>query len=397
VTDHNTPRSDEWAMPGDSAPPLPPAPAAPTPGYAPTPAPGYAPPPASGYAPPPAPAYSAPQPPPLQPSGGYSQPALTYRSWQPGIVALRPLPFGDFITVPFKAMRFNRAVVVGGPLLMFTVSALLTALAIWLAANDSELNAFSYDDAFGGITSTTVIAIVVAALSWIVSDMMATSVVYPAVARALLGERISLSQAFKTTLPRIGHLLLFSLITAIPVIVIGGVAALVFGASAASSDSDPVSMVLGVLVMMFVVFAPLALTVAVYSAVARGVIVLERANTFRAINRAFKLVPGRFWWSVLIIFVVGIIVSAVQQAFSTAIQFVAVIPAFVAPDSDVALLVAVFLGVVFYLIAYCITQYSFLGSTSALIYLDMRMRKEGLAFELAKAAEARHAAQGHVA
>ncbi len=65
----------------------------------------------------------------VQPAGAPQQPALTYRSWQPGIVALRPLPFGDFITVPFKAMRFNRAVMVGGPLLLFTVSALLTGLA----------------------------------------------------------------------------------------------------------------------------------------------------------------------------------------------------------------------------------------------------------------------------
>lgn len=396
MTDHSTPRSDEWATPGDNVPP--PAPPAPQPpGYAPPPAPAYAQPPGPGYAPPPAPAYTAPQPPPLQPPGGNAPPALTYRSWQPGIVALRPLPFGDFIAVPFKAMRFNRAVVVGGPLLMFTVSALLTALAIWLVANDSELRLFSVYDSFGGISTPRVIGIVVAAVSWVVSDVMATSIVYPAVARAMLGERISLAQALKTTLSRIGHLLLLSVITAIPAVVIGGVAILMFGASVSGSDGDVFSAMLGLLFLGLIVLVPLALTIAVYSAVARGAIVLERANAFRAINRAFRLIPGRFWWSVLIISVIGIIVYVVQQAFSSALQFVAFLPAAVAPDSDVALFVGVFIGVVFYLVAYCVTQYSFLGSTNALIYLDMRMRKEGLAFELARAAEARHAAQGHVA
>jgi len=385
VTDNDASGNDGWAMPGANVPPpMQSFPEAPQPGYAPPPVPGYAPPPTASYAPPP-----------VSPSRGMpQQPTLTYRSWQPGIVALRPLPFGDFITVPFKAMRFNRAVIVGGPLLLFTVSALLTGLAIWVAVNDGQLNLFSYYDSFQGISTTTVIAGIVALVSWVVSDLLATSIVYPAVARAMLGERITFSTALKTIVPRIGHLILLAVMTSVPVLVVAGLA---FGAlvSAGSGDDSAVgAAVLGLMALFFLVLIPIAFVISVYSVVARGAIILERAGAIRALKRAIRLVPGRFWWSVLIMVVVGLIVGAVQQAFGFVTQIVAVIPMGLASggSGDIAIAIGFFVAYIFQLIATCVTQYSFFGSTGALIYLDMRMRKEGLAFDLAKAAEARHTA-----
>jgi len=382
VTDTNAPGDDGWAMPGNDVPPPPHSAEVPH---------------AAGYAPPPGPGYAPPQQPGPPPVGAYQQPALTYRSWQPGIVALRPLPFGDFITVPFKAMRFNRAVIVGGPLLLFAVSGVLTGLALWVAFNDSQLNLFSYYDSYQGVSSTTIITGAVALLSWVVSDVLATSIVYPAVARAMLGERISLSAALKTIVPRIGHLLLFSLIAFLPLLIVGGVAFVMTAVASSSSDSAFGAAMLGFFAIIFLVIIPLGGAIAVYSAAARGAIILERTSAFRAINRAFKLVPGRFWWSVLIILVVGLIVGAVQQAFGFVTQIAGVVPGALAPDSTAVIVIGFFVAYLFQLTAICVTQYSFFGSTNALIYLDMRMRKEGLAFDLAKAAEARHAAsQGYM-
>jgi hypothetical protein len=291
-------------------------------------------------------------------------------------------------------MRFNRAVIVGGPLLLFTVSALLTGLAIWVAVNDAKLNLFSYYDSFQGISTTTIIAGVVALVSWVVSDVLATSIVYPAVARAMLGERITFSTAIKTILPRIGHLFLLALITSVPLVVVAGFA---FGAMIGAGSGDDAAFgaaILGVMALFFLVIIPIALVISVYSVVARGAIILERAGAVRAIKRAIQLVPGRFWWSVLVMIVVGLIVGAVQQAFGFVTQIVAVIPMGLTSggSGDVAIAIGFFVAYVFQLIAICVTQYSFFGSTAALIYLDMRMRKEGLAFDLAKAAEARHAA-----
>jgi hypothetical protein len=214
----------------------------------------------------------------------------------------------------------------------------------------------------------------------------------------MLGERISLSAALKAILPRMGHLLLFAVLVYIPILIVAGGAFGLIGLASAGSDSTLGAAFFGGLAIIFLVIVPLATAITVYSAAARGAILLERASAFRAFRRAFTLVPGRFWWSVLIIFVVGLIVYAVQQAFTFVIQIVAFLPAALAPDSDVGIGIGIFIGFLFYVVAYCVTQYSFLGSTNALIYLDMRMRKEGLAFDLAKAAEARHAtAPGYLA
>ncbi|MCB2413588.1 hypothetical protein LGT39_12115 [Demequina sp. TTPB684] len=389
MTDSNTSGNDGWAMPGAEVPPLPQGtPPPPAGGYSPAPNQGYAPPPAPGYAPPPVP-HSAPAP---------QQPSLTYRSWQPGIVALRPLPFGDFITVPFKAMRFNRSVIIGGPLLLFTVSALLTAFAIWVAANDSKLSLFSSYESLQGISTSTVIAGIVALVSWVVSDILATSIVYPAVAQAMLGERITLSAAIKAILPRIGHLLLLAFVAALPMLIVLALSFWILIGASSSSDSGAGAGVLGIVVLFLFVLIPFALVVSVYSIVARGAIILERAGVIRAIKRAIRLVPGRFWWSVLIMLVVGLIVGAVQQAFGFVTQIAAFIPMGVTSGGDAALAIGLIVAYIFQLIATCVTQYSFFGSTHALIYLDMRMRKEGLAFDLAKAAEARHwASQSFVA
>jgi len=356
VTENDAPGNDGWATPGANGPPFPPTPSTP-----------------------------------VTPGNASQQPSLTYRSWQPGIVALRPLPFGDFITVPFKAMRFNRPVIVGGPLLMYAVSAVLTGLALWVALNDNQLNIMSDFDSLQGISVSTVIAGAVALLSWVISDVLASSVVFPAVARALLGERITLTEGLRTIAPRIGHLLLFSVITYIPLVVVGGLGLAAVLAATSNGDGNVGGTVLGIVAIVLLLIIPIGGVIAVYSVPAKGAIIIERASALRAIRRAIALVPGRFWWTALIMVVVGVIVGAVQQAFGFVSQIAAFVPSAIAPESTVALAIGFFVAYLFQLIVACLTQYSFFGSANALIYLDMRMRKEGLAFDLAKAAEARHA------
>lgn len=370
MTDNDASGNGGWAAPGAPVPP-------PSQGAPMSPTPGSARPPVASSA------------------GIPRQPALTYRSWQPGIVALRPLPFGDFITVPFKAMRFNRAVMVGGPLLLFTASALLTGLALWVAFNDSRLDLLSWNDSYRGVSVSTVVAAAIALLSWVVSDVLASSIVYPGVARAMLGERISLAAALRTLVPRIGHLLLLALAAFVPLAIAGGLVVAVSMTIAASDTGTFGATVLAVVVLVVLVVVPVGVLVAVYSVVARGAVILEKASVIRAIRRAIQLVPGRLWWSVLIMLVVGLIVAALQQAFAFVTQIVAIVPlGLVSTDeASAAIAIGFFVAYLVQMVAVSVTQYSFFGSTSALIYLDVRMRKEGLAFDLANAAEARHAAR----
>lgn len=376
MTDRQGPGGD-WAAPDASSAP------SPSPWDAGSPAHGSV-----GWGPPPAPTdYAAP----AQPS--VPEPpteSLTFRSWQPGIVALRPLPFGDFLTVPFRAMRFSRAAVVGAPVLMFLASALITVAAFWLAATDSGVTDFftaTSNVAFEP-RPETIGAFALAGIVWILSDTLSAAVVVPAVAQAALGRRMSLGEAMRTAIERIWALLGLGLLTILASVLLFGVVFAPIFVSAAS-DSGMGGAVALTLILALVLIAPGMIVMSVYLPVARAALMLEKIGPFAAIRRAIRLVPGRFWWTVLILLVLGLINGAIQQVFSFGTQMVALVVSAISPESDIAFFGAFGAALIIQLLASAIVQYSFVGSATALIYLDMRFRKEGLAFDMARAAEAR--------
>lgn len=385
---------DRWAAPDDDAqsagwgePPNPPS---------------YA----SGGAVPPPPAQPYPQAPPPPGASGYAAPGapppgaapagaplggtpLTFRSWQPGIVALRPLPFGDFLTVPFRAMRFNRAAIVGGPMLMVLVTALIWAAASWLLINDPLLDLQSAVPALSGIEPATLVVLIVAVLVSAAADMIASSMVIPAVSRAAMGVKAPLAEVLRTVWSRIGALILLYLML-VPVL---GILVLATVAVVGTAGlADPLAAGIVMVLIVFPLWIVIALFTSAYVSVARGAIIMERAGPIQAIKRAFTLMPGRLWWSVLIIFVTAVMVGVIGQALSFITQIGVGLSSLLGPDQVWVGFVILALSTVFQLAVQYVLQYSFLGSVTALIYLDLRFRKEGLAFELARAAEAQQSA-----
>jgi len=319
---------------------------------------------------------------------------LTIHSWQPGIVALRPLPFGDFLTVPFRAMRFNRGAIVGAPLLMFVISALVTAATVWIIVTDPGTHGFfrlEGSEPFAPRVET-IIATVVAIVVWIMSDMLSSAVVIPAVAQAALGIKMTLSQALRATTARLGALLALGLLT---VVVTATLLTIIFLPAFLGSGSDG-SVVAGwtlTVLLLVVMGVPAFVAIMIYLPVARGVVVLEKHGAFTAIRRAISLVPGRFWWTVLILMVVGVINSTVQQGLGIVAQLGSLLVVGLMPNNVTAVALSISLAVLVNMGIIVLAQYSFMGSVYALIYLDMRFRKEGLAFEMARSAQA-HLASG---
>lgn len=319
---------------------------------------------------------------------------MTFRSWQPGIVALRPLPFGDFLTVPFKAMRFNRSAIVGAPLLLFLVNILVTAGAVWLAATDDGVTGFF--DGSAGVPfdprAETVIAAIVAGVLWVLSDTVSSAIVIPAVAQAALGKKLSIGEAMRITLERIWALLGLGLITVLAsaLVIVLMVLPIILDVS---SGGEGLSGIGFMFLLFFVIALPAFVVLSVYMPVARGVIMLERRGPFVALRRAIRLVPGRFWWTVLILLVVGVINGAIQQVFGFGAQMVALALSAAMPDNVTAFAVTLVVAYVIQMLASVLVQYSFMGSSLALVYLDMRFRKEGLAFDMARAAEASHSSR----
>ena len=287
-------------------------------------------------------------------------------------------------------MRFSRAAVVGAPVLMFLASALITVAAVWLAATDNGVSDFftaSTNDAFEP-RPETIGAFVIAGFVWILCDTLSAAVVVPAVAQAALGNRMSLGEAMRTALERIWALLGLGLLTILASAVLFGV---VFapGFLSAAADADMGGAVALTVLLAIVLIAPGMVIMSVYLPVARAAVMLEKVGPVTAVRRAIRLVPGRFWWTVLILLVIGMINGAIQQVFSFGTQMVAVVVSAMAPGSGVAFFASFAVALVIQLLASAVVQYSFVGSATALVYLDMRFRKEGLAFDMARAAEAR--------
>ncbi len=377
VTPEYHPGAPEWVTPG--APTT--APSTPVPGYAP---PGY-------------PSDSPPPPPPGPPTGpaygARSQPeqlnaAPSFRSWQPGIIPLRPLSFGDFLTVPFKAIRYNRAVVLGAPLIFTLLSTILVLTTVWVVLNDPQLGLLSPFITLSGISAQSLTMIVVSLLAVLLADMLSSSVIAPGVARAILGERIKISLAWKQVRRRLGSLLLLYIASATILMLLLVLAVLPSISAVVAQEPEGTGNSL-TLVLVLTVFFPSALLVTLFQGVARAMIVLEGITMSAALARVLRLIRGRFWWSILIVLVTGVLINIVSSVLQSVGQFVTLIVVLVSPASLTAIAISIMVVVGLTYVVSLVIVYSYLGSVFALLYTDLRMRREGFDLDLARAAEER--------
>lgn len=334
------------------------------------------------------------QPPPVArpnygPPPGTSTP--THRSWQPGIIPLRPMTFGDFLAYPFKAIRYNKAVVIGGPLICYLIVALAMGIALWLLFVDIGTDFFSYEytatsTPISGPRGETILALVVTGILLLLSEVVSRAIIAPGIARAVLGERISLGTAWSMLRKRMGPLLglygLSALAMIVPTVIFIALYAL-----ALTDDSGA-----GALLLLFVGFPVMfivALAYNIFIGVAVPVIVLERGTVTGAFGRTFRLIKGRFWWTVLITFVVSLLVGIASSILLNAVQVIGMIAVVAVPDSTVLGIAILAISMTLSYLVSLVVQTSFIGSTFNFIYIDLRIRHEGFDADLAEAAEAR--------
>lgn len=400
------PRYGQYAPgygPTPAQPATPPVPGAP--GYGPTPAqpgnaaPGYGPsqygtpqygqppygqPPqgAPGYGPP---AYGPPVPPPAAP--------------RPGIVPLRPLGLGDLYDGAFRAIRHNPQVMLGLPALLSLVTTALGALfgiAAW-----SQLGSF-FDDletlgtdpdvsssaSFTFSTGTDVtVGLVLLGVAYLVVALVVSvvtqGVVVAGVGQAVLGRRPTVREVWGLVRGRVAGLVGLSLLLGVAGLV--ALAVYLGLVVAAGTSSVGLAVVVGLFGGLALVLA--GIWVAVRVALAAPTYVLERGTVRAALARGWRLTGGSFWRLFgigLLTAVIVYLLSVVLQAPGTILSQVLVVSGDSLSSSTppvAVLVVTALLGVVATTIA---TAFS--GSVLALLYIDLRMRREGLDVTLAAAA-----------
>jgi hypothetical protein len=314
---------------------------------------------------------------------------------RPGIVPLRPLSLGEIYDGSFQAVRSNPAAMIGAAAVVVTVmTAIQLVMQVWMTGSLGSLletmstgdpeQAPDMDAVLNAVGTTSAGAAVTELVSTVALSVL-SAIVIVVVGNAVLGRRTAGADLWARVRPRllplIGLTLLVGLITGAAVVVclLPGVLAM-FG-----------SVVLGVLLLVVGVIAALCMYLWLDTrfALAGPALLLEEQKVIKSIGRAWRLTSRGFWrvlgirlLTLVLVFVTTAIVSAPFQIVGMVVFGGDAADPFAALQPPLPALVLTGLGTA---IAATIV-YPFAAAVTALLYIDQRMRLEGLDVELARAA-----------
>ncbi len=306
--------------------------------------------------------------------GGYQAPP------KPGIIPLRPLGLGEILDGAFQACRKNPLATFGTAILFQVVISVLTLLlTVGLFGSIAQLDPVdpSMDEVAGLATSLVSVATALVVLSSVGVLILQGVLVIP-IARAVLNERTSFVQLWKLAVRRIlpllglGFLLLLLVIAGLTVLVVIAVLlAMLLG-------QDSVWLiVLGTL-------GSLALIVwlSIKLVLAPAVLMLEGAGPLTSLRRSWTLTSRNWWRTFGILILTSIIVSIITSVISTPLSLLAT--QFVSfSDSPAELGEELMNSLPILLVGQLITAvfgaigYAFQAGVTALLYVDLRIRREG--------------------
>ena len=366
--------STPWQPPAGATPPVPPSPyAAPT---------GATPPPPGA-----APGWTAPP--------------------KPGLIPLRPLTLGTLLAAAFQVLRrnprptFGFALLITGGIFLLTlvVVGVVSFFAISRTLNASEADAQTLEA--GSIAIIILSALVPGALG-IVGTAILQGVISLEVARGTVGEKLKLRGLWRGAKGRIGALIGWSLL--ITAVIIVGIAVLAGLIGLLIAFGGTAGLVIGVLLAFAVGIGAVVLFawLGTKLSLVPSALMLERLPLRAAIARSWTLTNGYFWRTLGITLLVGVIIQVVASVLTAPLSIVFGLgTVLIDPNGTnegviIGGLVLYLLTIVFTIIFGAISAVV-QSATPALIYIDLRMRKEGLDLELSRFVEARQAGDRSVA
>lgn len=333
------------------------------------------------------------------PGAGYgpgSNGAANFYVYKPGIIPLRPLSIGDIYQGAFAAIKTNTRTMFGftaallGVVLVISIGInyLIINLVLpnYLSSNSPYAAAFtSLSGSFSQLGGTLLQALATVLLS---------GLIVVAVSRSVLGRVASSKEVWERTkskfLPLIGLNIITSIISGL-MMIIGIAVFFVLLAGVASTAKterelfqDLGIMLVGLLILM-VISALVSSYLSIKFSVASPAMVLENLGVFAAIGRSWSLTRGNFWRLFGINILTAIITSMVAGIFggiAGALSAIFVVVGSSSPEDIIASLNTTYiLAMVMSTIAQLLIL-PFTSSVNALLYIDLRMRKEGLDVEL---------------
>lgn len=411
MTQRGNPSDDADRTPA-SPPPAPPPgqPSATTGGWGPAygPQPGYGAPPTPGT-PPPAPQYGAPQygspqygspqygtpqygspqygapayGPPQYPGGRVPPPV------QRGIVPLRPLGMGEIYDGAFKSVRANPRVMFGLSAIVVTLTVIIETLtqrstlgainsiATPSVSGEAELG---LDDVLGSTSGLALSGVIS-----FVSVTLLTGLLMISVSRSVIGQQVSLAEAWQRARPLVWRLLGLTLLVMLLTLAVPAVW-LTLLVLTLVSESWGLALLVGLAGGLATVVV--LVWVAVRTMLATPALILEEQRVLAGLRRGWLLSRGSFWRLFGIYLLTMIIVGVVSSLILSPAQIVPLVLS-LDPLGVPALAITAIASI----IASVLTT-PFAAAVTALLYIDVRIRREGLDVELAQAAEAAASAAG---
>lgn len=329
---------------------------------------------------------------------------MTYPAWtpasRPGIIPLHPLTFGTILGRAFTALRQNPRVLLGFALGVQTVAYLVVLVVIGAIAwgSFSRLDTLrpgtdEFDAVLAGSIAITIVAGIVLGLAAGALSAIVQGIVVVEVAHAAVAEKLPLRALWRQFTPVAWRLIGYSLLILLAIAVIAVIVTV--GIVAIGAFAAPAAAALAVLLIFAAL--PVYLWLAAKLVLVPAVIVLERAGIFAAIGRSWVLTRRRFWpilgIIVLVSLVFGVLAQVVGLPFSLVSMGLTTIIAPTGQPDTAALVTLIVTGVATQVVTLVIQAVALVvqSTASALIYIDCRMRHEGLDLDLLQYVERRDA------
>lgn len=336
------------------------------------------------------------------PGAGYgpgSNGAANFYVYKPGIIPLRPLSIGDIYQGAFAAIKTNARTMFG-----FTAALLGVVLVISIATNYAIINlvlpnylspSSPYAAVFTSLSGS--FSQLGGSLLQALATVLLSGLIIVAVSRSVLGRVASSKEVWERTkskfLPLIGLNIIISIISGLMMII--GIAVffalLASAASTANTDreflQDLTIMLVGLFILM-VISALVGSYLSIKFSVASPAMVLENLGVFAAIGRSWSLTRGNFWRLFGINILTAVITSMVAGIFvgiADALGAIFIVVGSSSPEDVIASLNTTYILVMVMSTIAQLLILPFTSSVNALLYIDLRMRKEGLDVELRNA------------
>jgi membrane-anchored glycerophosphoryl diester phosphodiesterase (GDPDase) len=315
-------------------------------------------------------------------------------------VPLHPLSFGTILGRSFVALRQNPRVLLGFALVVQTLSYIAVLVLIGLAAfaTFSRLDTLrpgteEFETVLAGSIALLVIVSFVLSLAAGAVSVVVQAVVVVEVTHAVVAEKLTLGAIWRQVKPSAWRLIGYS---ALVLLVLGaGMAILFVGVLALAVAAAPAAIALTI--FGFLGAIPLFWWLSIKLLLVPSAIIIERATIRGALGRSWRLTRGRFWPALGVIILISLTFGALGQVVSIPFSFISVgVSTIVAPTGDVdteAIIGLLISTIATYAVLLVIQSVALVVQSTAtgLIYVDARMRKEGLDLDLLEYVEKRDA------